>query len=63
MTVTPVILKAKPLPTGRQVKDPSAFSIVRLSLLWMGFFTDAQNDTFTDVILNAVKDPSAFSIV
>jgi hypothetical protein len=38
-----------------------AFSNNQQLLLWMGFFTDAQNDVLTDVILNAVKDPMAFS--
>ena len=59
----------------RSSKDPSAFSIVRLSLLWMGFFSTrhrrgfTQNDPLFSVILNVacpprrVKDPAAFSIV
>ena len=30
----------------RRVKDPSAFSNNQQSLLWMGFFADAQNDNY-----------------
>jgi len=55
-----VILRAKPLPAGRQVKDPMPTN-KRLSLLCVGFFANAQNDNFHFVILNAVKDPMAFS--
>jgi len=56
----------QPLPTGRQAKDPMAFSNNQQSLLWMGFFASLRMTTESRALLChpeglSPKDPTAFS--